>query len=179
MVSLAKIDEAISTYVKPQTYPLAVKMLSSNDEIPHDAKRPLRDYGTSLALCQALALGRREGLTIVLDRESQSCPIALAGLGFVSATVMFWVTTGPVRVFSQELVAPRWRTAMASSFMLGAGLAYSAMSLAGGFVIVAVGYRLLFLIASGLIATGAVLFWAYFRVPRGEMARQSMPASGD
>ena len=83
MGSLAKIDEAISTYVKPQTYPLAIKMLSSNDEIPKDAKRPLRDYGTSLTLCQALALGRREGLTIVLNRESQSCPIALAGLGFV------------------------------------------------------------------------------------------------
>jgi MFS family permease len=95
------------------------------------------------------------------------------GLGFVSATVMFFVTTGPVRVFGQELVAPRWRTAMASSFMLGAGLAYSAMSLAGGYVIVAVGYRFLFLMASGLIATGAVLFWAYFRVPRGEMARAS------
>jgi uncharacterized protein (DUF169 family) len=30
-----------------------------------------------------LALGRREGLTIVLDKDSQSCPIALAGLGLV------------------------------------------------------------------------------------------------
>ncbi len=83
MVSLAKIDEAMSTYVKPQTYPLAVKMLNSENEIPQDAKRPLRDYGASFTLCQALGLCRREGLTIVLDKESQSCPIALAGLGFV------------------------------------------------------------------------------------------------
>lgn len=83
MVSLATIDEAMSTYVKHQTYPLAIKMLSSEDEIPEGAKRPLRDYGVSFSLCQALALGRKEGLTIVLDKESQSCPIALAGLGFV------------------------------------------------------------------------------------------------
>ena len=83
MVNLAKIDEAMSTYVRHQTYPLAVKMLSSEDEIPEGAKRPLRDYGASFSLCQALALGRKEGLTIVLDKESQSCPIALAGLGFV------------------------------------------------------------------------------------------------
>jgi uncharacterized protein (DUF169 family) len=83
MVSLEKIDEAMSTYVKHQTYPLAIKMLASEDEIPQDAKRPLRDYGASFTLCQALALGRRESLTIVLDRDSQSCPIALAGLGFV------------------------------------------------------------------------------------------------
>jgi uncharacterized protein (DUF169 family) len=83
MVSLKKIDEVMSTYVKHQTYPVAIKMLNSQDEIPQDAKRPLKDYGASFTLCQALALGRKEGLTIVLDKESQSCPIALAGLGFV------------------------------------------------------------------------------------------------
>jgi uncharacterized protein (DUF169 family) len=82
-VSLTKIDEAMSTYVRHQTYPLAVKMLTSEEEIPQDAKRPLRDYGASFTLCQALALGRREGLTVVLDKDSQSCPIALTGLGFV------------------------------------------------------------------------------------------------
>jgi MFS family permease len=102
-----------------------------------------------------------------------------AGLGFVGATVMFYVTTGPIRVFSQELVAPRWRTAMASVFMLGAGLAYSGMSLAGGYIVVAVGYRVLFLVASGMLATGAVLFWAYFRVPRGELARAPEVEAGE
>jgi len=83
MKSLAKIDEAMSIYIKHQTYPLAIKMLQSEDEISQDAKRPLRDYGASFALCQALAISRKEGLTIVLDKESQSCPIALVGLGFV------------------------------------------------------------------------------------------------
>ena len=83
MVSLSKIDEAMSTYVKPQTYPLAIKMLHSEDEISQDAKRPIKDYGVSFALCQAFALSRKEGLTIVLDKESQSCPIALVGLGLV------------------------------------------------------------------------------------------------
>jgi MFS family permease len=87
---------------------------------------------------------------------------------------MFSMTTGPVRVFSQELVAPRWRAAMASAFMMGAGLAYAAMSFAGGYIIVALGYRLLFLAGAGLIAASAWLFWAYFRVPRGEMARSSL-----
>lgn len=83
MVSLARIDEAITAYVKPQTDLIAVKMLSSEEDIPGDVKNPLRDFGAALTLCQALALCRREGLSIVLDRESQSCPIALVGLGFV------------------------------------------------------------------------------------------------
>jgi len=87
MLSLKTIDEALSTYVKHQTYPLAIKMLGSEDEIPQDAKRPLRDFGVPFSLCQALALSRKEGLTIVLDKDSQSCPIALVGLGFVRPEV--------------------------------------------------------------------------------------------
>ena len=83
MMNLAKIDEAVSTYVKPQTHLLAVKILGSGDDIPQDAKHPLKNFGVSFSLCQALALSRREGLTLVLDKESQSCPIALVGLGFV------------------------------------------------------------------------------------------------
>lgn len=83
IASLAKIDEAMATYIKHQTYPLAIKMLQSEDEIPQDAQRPLRNVGASFALCQAFALCRRDGLAIVLDKESQSCPIALVGLGFV------------------------------------------------------------------------------------------------
>jgi uncharacterized protein (DUF169 family) len=83
MANLARIDEVISTYIKPQTYLIAVKMLNSGDDIPEDAKHPLRDFGAAFTLCQALALSRREGLTLVLDKESQSCPIALVGLGFV------------------------------------------------------------------------------------------------
>ncbi|MEJ2729774.1 MAG: DUF169 domain-containing protein [Deltaproteobacteria bacterium] len=83
MISLAKIDEIISTYVKPQTYLIAVKMLKSGDDISEGAKHPLRDFGAAFSLCQALALCRKEGLTLVLDKQSQSCPIALVGLGFV------------------------------------------------------------------------------------------------
>jgi uncharacterized protein (DUF169 family) len=59
-------------------------MLPSEEGIPGDAKNPIRDYGGPFTLCQAFALGRMEGLTIVLERDSQSCPIALAGLGFVN-----------------------------------------------------------------------------------------------
>jgi uncharacterized protein (DUF169 family) len=83
MVNLKKIDEVISTYIKPQTDLIAVKMLGSGDDIAKDAKHPLRDFGAAFSLCQALALCRKEGLSLVLDKESQSCPIALVGLGFV------------------------------------------------------------------------------------------------
>jgi uncharacterized protein (DUF169 family) len=83
MVSLAEIDEAMAIYVKPETYPLALRMLRTGEVVPEGAKNPVRDFGVPFSLCQAFALSRKEGLTIVLDKHSQSCPIALAGLGFV------------------------------------------------------------------------------------------------
>jgi MFS family permease len=98
---------------------------------------------------------------------------AAAGWGFVSSTALFSVTVGPIRVFSQELVAPRWRASMASAFMMGAGLAFSVVSLAGGYAIVTLGYRAVFLAAAGLAAAGGLLFFAYFHVPRGEVSPPS------
>jgi MFS family permease len=104
---------------------------------------------------------------------------AAAGLGMASSSALFSLTVGPIRVFSQELVAPRWRATMASAFMMGAGLAFSAVSLAGGYAIERFGYQTLFLFATGLIAAGTLLFTYYFRVPRGEMAHQLRSAATD
>lgn len=83
MISLLEIEKAMSVYIRHQTHPLAVKMLSNGEAIPPAAKHPLRDFGVPFTLCQAVGLSRKEGLCIVLDRDSLSCPIALAGLGFV------------------------------------------------------------------------------------------------
>jgi predicted MFS family arabinose efflux permease len=102
-----------------------------------------------------------------------------ASLAYVASSAMFSLTVGPQRVFSQELVAPRWQATMASAFMMGAGLAFAAMSLVGGYVIVGLGYRTLFLISTGSLAAATLLFWVYFRTPRGEMARSAEPEGGE
>jgi uncharacterized protein (DUF169 family) len=83
MITMKEIEEGMSVYIRHQTHPLAVKLLRPGDGMPEGAKNPVRDFGVPFSLCQALALSRKEGLTIVLDKNSQSCPIALAGLGLV------------------------------------------------------------------------------------------------
>jgi MFS family permease len=103
----------------------------------------------------------------------------MAGLGFAASNVLFSTTAGPFRVFSQELVAPRWQVTMASAYMMGAGLSISASSLVGGYVIANLGYRALFFIAIGMMAIAAFLFWFWFRMPRGELASQPVPESGE
>ncbi len=104
---------------------------------------------------------------------------AMAGLGYLGSAVLFSATVGPIRIFSQELVVRRWRITMASAFMLGAGIAFSAMSLAGGYVIVALGYRTLFLAGAGLTVAAGLCFGFYFRVPRGELAQPSPTETGE
>jgi predicted MFS family arabinose efflux permease len=103
----------------------------------------------------------------------------VAGLAYIASSGMFSLTVGPLRVFSQELVAPRWQATMASAFMMGAGLAFAMVSLAGGYVIVEAGYRTLFLVSTGMIAVATLFFWLYFRLPRGEMARPAVPEGSE
>lgn len=132
------------------------------------------------ALATPLLMGRWGNPRLIflgtLGMALASLPLALvpnwfgAGVALVGSQALFSVTIGPLRVFSQELVTPRWRATMASSFMAGAGLAFSLTSLLGGFAIASAGYRPVFLAGIGLAAVGAVLFWVYFRVPRGELA---------
>jgi predicted MFS family arabinose efflux permease len=98
-----------------------------------------------------------------------------AGLGFMGVAALFSMTTAPIRVYSQEIVSPGWRAAMSGALMMGAGLSASAMALGGGYAIATLGYRSLFLAGAGLTAAGALLFWAYFRVPRGELVCRSAP----
>ena len=88
MLPLAEIEDTMWTYIRHQTHPLAIQMLDREDKVPDGAKNPVKDFGAPFSLCQALALGRREGLTMALDRESLSCPIALAGLGFGGPEVL-------------------------------------------------------------------------------------------
>ena len=87
-----------------------------------------------------------------------------AGLGLMGVVALSTMTTVPLRVYSQEIVSPVWRSAMSGALMMGAGLSISAMALSGGYTIAAVGYRSLFVTSAGLTVVGALLFWAYFGV---------------
>ena len=72
-----------------QSLPLALKMLKSEDEMPEDAQRPVKDMGFHLNFCQALALSRRNGLTIGESMEDMWCFEPVVGFGFVKAPNLF------------------------------------------------------------------------------------------
>jgi hypothetical protein len=87
-----------------------------------------------------------QGVRIHYEVEGEGPPLVLMHPGFLS--LEFW-----------RLMA--W------------GLGSSIVSFGGGYIIASSGYRSLFLIGAGLTMAGAVIFRAYSRVPRGELAQGS------
>ena len=65
-----------------QSYPIAIKMLKSESEIPQGAVRPKKDKGEHYAACQAFAVARRQGMTLAMFLEDHWCfePIISYGL---------------------------------------------------------------------------------------------------
>ena len=56
-----------------QTAPIAVRMITPEEELPEGAVRPSRD-SRHYAQCQAFALSRREGQTVAMFKEDHWCP---------------------------------------------------------------------------------------------------------
>ena len=88
---------------------------------------------------------------------------AIAGLCLMGTMCLAGIRRPAFTVFQQEMMPLRWRTAMAGAAATMTGFGYAGVSLGGGYVIEAVGYRALFLTAGCLTASGAAIFWLCFR----------------
>lgn len=83
MADLNQLHEALSRYVRPQTFPIAVRMLSSQHELPEKVRFPKRDLGLQMPLCQGVSLARRYGLVVAMGEEDFNCPTPPLMLGFL------------------------------------------------------------------------------------------------
>jgi uncharacterized protein (DUF169 family) len=91
-MEMAEIREAatgIESILRLQSYPLAVKMLRSEDEIPEGAKRPLRDLGHRLSTCQVFSLSRRQGMSLAQMKEDMWCVEPVLGFGMAEPPEYF------------------------------------------------------------------------------------------
>lgn len=79
----------IEESIRPKSYPLAMRMLKDPEEIPSEAKRPLRDYGACMAACQSFALSRKFGETVAQLFEDMWCPEPVIGFGLAEPPQFF------------------------------------------------------------------------------------------
>ncbi len=79
----------IEEQIRPMTYPLAVKMLEDEEEIPPEAKRPARDFGKCMSTCQCLSLSRRFGVVVAQTLGDMWCPEPVIGFGLAEPPKYF------------------------------------------------------------------------------------------
>ncbi len=72
MELLNRLDTALNQYIRPATYPVAVKF-SAEPVLPPKARRPMTAIGHRLNLCQGIALARRYGWTMGFLKEDHGC----------------------------------------------------------------------------------------------------------
>jgi len=77
-----KYGERIEALIRPQTFPLAVKMIQSEAEIQPGYKRPSRDMGHQTFLCQCFKMSRCYGWTIAVTESDINCKLARAVYGW-------------------------------------------------------------------------------------------------
>ena len=84
-MDLAGFRQAVDTYVRLGTPPVAILMLDSEEEIPERTRMPMRDFGVKMPLCQGTALARRAGIVVAMGQADMLCPIGSVAVGFVPA----------------------------------------------------------------------------------------------
>ena len=77
----AEFAREVETHVRPQTFPLALRLLRPGEEPPPKARRPKRDFQVQIANCQAVSMARRYGWTIATQREDLSCVLTKVAYG--------------------------------------------------------------------------------------------------
>jgi uncharacterized protein (DUF169 family) len=82
MADLKEVEHALNTYVRPLTFPVAIKMLESEDEIPEKTRRPFQQMKKKVAICQGIGMARKLGWAIAMGKEDMQCSLGAAPFGF-------------------------------------------------------------------------------------------------
>ncbi len=77
----AAMAAELEFHLRPETFPLAIRVVRGSEPLPEKARRPVRDLGIQISICQGISMARRYGWTLVMGAEDLSCPIALVAFG--------------------------------------------------------------------------------------------------
>jgi len=78
----APLNAHLEKHLRVATFPLGIRSLRAGEPLPAKARRPLKQLGVKVAICQTIGLARRYGWTLAIGGDDLSCPIAKAVFGF-------------------------------------------------------------------------------------------------
>lgn len=82
MADLKEVEQILNTYTRPLTFPVAIKMLKSEDEIPEKTRRPFQQLKKKIAICQGIGMARKLGWAVAMGKEDMQCALGAAPFGF-------------------------------------------------------------------------------------------------
>ncbi len=89
LATLHKYAEEFEKRLRLKTFPLAVKLMEKEEDIPEEAVRPLRDLGYHMPLCQVFATSRRDGTLMAALKEDMLCFEPVVGYGLAEPPQYF------------------------------------------------------------------------------------------
>jgi len=119
-------------------------------------------------LTPRLAARRSNGWTLLMTTLGVAIslvPLALvphwvaAGLAQVGVLVLSAIWMPALQVFQMELVEAKWRSLAYGAVSMSMGFSFGVVSLLGGYVVAAGGYRTLFTLGVGLTVISTVVMW--------------------
>jgi MtaA/CmuA family methyltransferase len=120
MIDVKTADRELATYIRPQTFPVAIRMLGPGEAIPDKARRPARDFKKLSMSCQVIDMARRYGWTIALTREDHICSLGIAALGFEKPTHLHNSGTLCEGMYTETKAAGQRSEAAVDRFPVGA-----------------------------------------------------------
>jgi uncharacterized protein (DUF169 family) len=79
---LKELDAALTRHVRPDSHPLAIRMLKPGEPIPEGLKMPSQAFHENWIVCQSIGVARRYGWGIVVGRDDVICPLSAIAFGF-------------------------------------------------------------------------------------------------
>ena len=89
LATLHNYGEELERRLHLKTFPLAIKLIEKEEDIPEEAVRPIKDWGYHVPLCQAFATSRREGTLIAALKEDMFCFEPVVGYGMAEPPQYF------------------------------------------------------------------------------------------
>jgi uncharacterized protein (DUF169 family) len=130
-LSPKELVSAIERYVRPSSFPLAIRMVEREEEIPEHARRPGRDLQVESALCQGMSISRHYGWTVAVSRRDISCPIAATLFGFQPRSEYFDQGNCCAGMYTRDAAAGARTEAAAPCFDFGRYFAMVSAPLSG------------------------------------------------
>lgn len=111
----AALDAALTAFIRPDTFPLGIRMLSPGEDLPDGVRVPSRDVGEQWIVCQSIGIARRFGWSIAVGRDDVICPLASVAFGFRRANDRYLAGEAALGMYCSEpraaeaLEAATWR----------------------------------------------------------------------